>query len=135
MPDQRSINIGRDANGNVLNTGDRNHVSAQIAVSLPPPNSVDIAHELTEIRSVLARIGSEHADIIGRAMDDASAELHNSPNNKDEIGAALGRALDYAKKSRSFADEIGKLAPHVLNAAAWLGTNWYKLLGVVGLVI
>jgi hypothetical protein len=45
----------------------------------------------------------------------------------------LNRALDYAKKGNGFAEEVGKLAPHVTNAVAWLGSNWHQLLSVVGL--
>lgn len=140
MSNERSINIGDKTTGNVVNLGDNNRIDAQIAVSLtkvtlPPPESVNIDHELAQIRSLLESIGGEHAGRIGRAMDDASAELRADADNKDEIGAALERALDYAKKSSGFADEVGKLAPHVQNAAAWLGANWHKLLGLVGLTL
>jgi TIR domain len=140
MPNGRSINIGGDAAGSVLVAGDSNRVNAHIEVSLtkttlPAAASVDISQELAQIRSVLERIGGEHAGRMGRAMDDAAAELRNTPQNKDEIGAALGRALDYGKNSRHFADEVGQLAPHVLNAVAWLGANWNKLLPIVGLAI
>lgn len=138
MKPSRSVDVGRDAIGNAITTGDRNRVDAKIKVQVaktPPPaaSSVDVAKELAEIRAVLDRLGGEHTRKIGRALDDATEEAHKKQPNKDEIGTALNRALDYAKKSNGFAKEVGKLAPHVASAAAWLGSNWRHLLAAVGL--
>jgi hypothetical protein len=134
-----SVNVGRDAVGNVITTGVRNRIDSKIAVqlvktSLPSAGSVDLPKELADIRAILERIGGEHTGKVGRALDDAAEEAHKPQPNKDEIGTALSRALDYAKKSNGFAEEMKKLAPHVVNAAAWLGSNWHHLLGLVGLV-
>ena len=51
------------------------------------------------------------------------------------MGSALKRALDYAKKGEDFAEVVGKLAPHVTSAVAWLGSNWQHLLSIVGLAL
>ena len=134
MPDGRSINVGGDATGNVLNTGDRNRINAETKVTLtkttlPPAGSVDIAQELAKIQTLLERIGGVHAGRMGRAMDDAAAELRNSPHNKDEIGAALGRALDYAKKIEASPTKSANL-PHMSATLqlGWelIGTNSYQ---------
>jgi hypothetical protein len=138
MKEDRSVIVGRDAVGNVITTGDRAKVRAKIDAKLvrtvlPSADSIDLSKELAEIRVILDRIGGEHAAKMGRALDDAAEETEKAEPKKDEIGAAINRALEYAKKSNGFADEVGKLAPHVTNAVAWLGTNWQQLLSVVGL--
>jgi len=140
MKGSRMANISRDAVGNVITTGDRNTIEAKIEskltkTTLPSAASVDLSKELTQIRIILGRIGGQHTSKIGRALDDAAEEAQKPEPNKDEIGTALNRALDYAKKGNGFAVEIGKLAPHVINAVAWLGSNWHHLLSVVGLAV
>jgi hypothetical protein len=90
---------------------------------------------LAQILAVLERIGGENAGKIRRALDDAVEEAKKPEPNKDEVGGALNRALDYAKASRGFAEEVSKLAPHVKNAVGWLGANWHKLLAIVGLAV
>jgi hypothetical protein len=72
---------------------------------------------------------------VGRALDDAEEEARKPEPDKDEIGAALRRALDYAKKGSGFAEEVAKLAPHVRDAVGWLGAGWHKLLPLVGLAV
>jgi hypothetical protein len=136
----RSVNVGGDTVGNVIVTGDRNKVDAKIEAKLikaklPSADSVDLSKELAQIRVVLERIDSEHSGKISRALDDAADEAQKPTPNKDEIGIALKRALEYAEKGNSFAEEVGKLAPHVTNAVAWLGSNWHQLLSMVGLVV
>jgi hypothetical protein len=140
MTGGRSVNVGGDAVGNVVVTGDRNKVNAKIEAKLiktklPSAASIDPSKELAQIRVILERIGGDHSRKISRALDDAADEAQNPAPNKDEIGTALKRALEYAEKGNSFAEEVGKLAPHVTNVVAWLGSNWHQLLSVVGLVI
>jgi len=69
------------------------------------------------------------------AFEDAQEELKKPEPNKDEVGQAIDRALNYAQKANGFVEAIDKLRPHVTNAAAWLGENWYKLLSLVGLTV
>ncbi|MFL6313337.1 MAG: hypothetical protein ACJ71W_14645 [Terriglobales bacterium] len=136
MNDNRSVSVGGNAARNVITTGDHNQVNAKIeslVENLPPAGSVDIKKELAEIRSILERIPGEHTAKIGRALDDATEEAHKSDPNKQEIGSALSRALDYAKKGAGFVEEIGKLSPHLMNAVAALGPSWHQLLSYVGL--
>ena len=140
MVGERSVSIGRDAVGSIINTGDNNRVAARInasvvRTSLPPAASVDIMGELAQIQAILERLGGEHATRIKNAAAEAAEEAAKPEPDKDEVGQALGRALEYARKSSGFADEVARLAPHVRNAVGWLGENWHKLLPLVGLAI
>jgi hypothetical protein len=51
------------------------------------------------------------------------------------VGDPLNRALKYAKKAEGFAGAIEKLQPRLSKTTAWLGENWHKLLGLVGLTV
>jgi TIR domain len=138
MAGSRSVSIGRDAISNIIVTGDRNEVHASMKTerkktTLPPASSIDINSELAEIRAVLAPIGDDQAGKISRALDDAVEEARKPMANRDEVGVALSRALEYAQRARGFAGEITRLAPPVRNAVGWLGPNWQKLLPIVGL--
>ena len=129
----RAVSIGGNASGNVIQTGDRNTASVQLQlVKLPPPDSVDIRAELTALRAALARLDSPDRRKIENALDDAEDELTKAKPNKDEIGKALDRALDYAKRAEGFAKVIETLKPHLTSAAAWLGSNWHTILAAVG---
>ena len=140
MPGNRSISVGRDANGSIMVAGDNNRIDARIQAtqsrtSLPPAGTIDIGQELAQVRAVLARIGGENAGKIQRALDDATDEANRPDPNRDEVGRALDRALVYAKASTGFAEEVSKLAPRVKNAVDWLGASWHKLLAIVGLAV
>ena len=132
----RSVNIGRDANGNVIQTGDRNVASVQYEqTTLPPPESVDMRAELTALREVLARLDSPDCGKIENAFADADEELSKPQPDKDEVGKALERALDYAQKTNQFTGIVEELTPRIVRATAWLGENWHKLLGLVGMAV
>jgi hypothetical protein len=132
----RSVSIGGNAKGNVIQTGDANVATiSHQQVTLPPPESVDIQSELAAIRELLAGINQTESRKIGNAISDAEDEATREAPNRDEVGQALERALDYAQKTSEFASVVETLAPHVINACGWLGKNWYRLLGVVGLAL
>ncbi len=129
---ERSVYIGRDASGNVIVTGDNNTASLQ-QVPLPPPESVDIKAELAALRQALAALNSPDQRKVDNALSDAEAELEKPEPDKDEVGTALERALGYAQKAEGFGKVIDTLKPHLIPVAAWLGTNWDKVLATVGL--
>ena len=132
----RSVQIRGDARGNVIQTGDHNIASVHDErTELPDPESVNVHAELTALRHILAGIASPDRTKIDNALSDAEHELGKSEPNKDEVGTAIDRAFDYAKKAEGFAKAVDGLKPHVTNMAAWLGNNWYKLLGAVGLAV
>ena len=130
----RSVHFGGEASENVIQTGDRNIASVQYQhVTLPPPESVDMVAEIAALRRVLSRLDSSNSRKIDNALGDAEDELVKSEPDKAEVGKALDRALDYAKTADGFLKAVETLKPHITNAAAWLGGNWYKILAVVGL--
>jgi len=134
MAGDRGVRIGRDAVGNVITTGDDNVVEAHVTATkreapVADPATVDVAKELAAIRALLTSLESEHAQKIGRALDDADEEADNKDaGSKDELGKALDRALNYAKSASAFALTASKLAPHLKNIVAWLGDKWGALL-------
>jgi hypothetical protein len=131
----RSVNIGRNVAGSVIATGDGSLVQANITAAsvkeTSTSGSVDIANELAQIRSLLERLHDENNSRIRRALDDADEEAQKPSPNKDEIGTALERAFKYAERSNGIADQVGKLAPHISNAVAWLGDSWHHLLSII----
>lgn len=136
----RSVSIGGNVSGSGIVTGDSNVVNVSYQkITLPDPGSVSIKDELAALRAILAELQTSDADRrwIGRALDDAEAELEipEAEQERDLIGGAMERAIQYAEKVEGFAEKVEKLKPHVKNAAAWLGQNWHKLLSVVGLTV
>jgi hypothetical protein len=141
MPDSprpssdRSVHIRGSARSNVIQTGDHNTASIQYQqTTLPPPDQVDIRAEITALRELLAHLETSDRGKIANALSDAEDEVTKPEPDKDEVGKALARALDYAKKAEGFASVIAALKPHVTSVAAWLGSHWHTLLTVVGLV-
>jgi len=136
MPTQpdRSVSIGGNVVGSAVQTGDQNTASIQFQqTTLPPADRVDMRAELSALRAVLVQLETLDRRKIENALTDAEEELKKPQPNKDEVGQALERALNYAQKTAGFASAIDKLQPPVTKVAAWLGENWYKLLGIVRL--
>ncbi len=133
-PGARSVSVGGNVSGSVVVTGDRNVVTAKITqVTLPAPETVDMAAEVQALREVLTALETPDARKIRNAFEDVGDELAKPKPDKDDVGQALQRALGYAEKAAGFADKIEALAPRVVNAVSWLGKNWHKLLAAVGL--
>ena len=132
----RSVSVGGDATGNVIQTGDHNTASLQFTqTTLPPAETVDLQAEVAALRQILTELQAPDQRKIDRALDDAEEEIAKPEPDRDEIGTALDRALTYAKKAEGFAATAEKLQKHVTNTVSWLGDNWYKLLAVVGLTL
>ncbi len=132
----RSVSIGGSVTGSAIQTGDSNTANINYQqVSLPAPESVDIQAEFTALREIIAKLETSDRRKIENAFADAQEEIKKPQPDKDEVGEALNRALKYAKKAEGFASAIEKLQPHLSKTTAWLGDNWHKLLGLVGLTI
>jgi hypothetical protein len=128
-----SIMVGGNATGTFV-AGNENRVeSAVTQASLPDPATVRIAEELAGLRAILAKLNSAEAGKLGRALDDAEEEARKPAPDKNEIGSAVERALKIAGKASDFAENTSKILPDVKGAVAWLGSNWIKLLPLVGL--
>jgi hypothetical protein len=132
----RSVSIGGSVTNGMITTGDSNTTSLQIQqATLVKPETVNIQAELKDLYRVLLELQSPDSRKIERTFEDIKEELQKPDPNKDEIGHALDRAINYAKKANGFAEAIDKLRPHVEKSVAWLGENWHKLLLLVGLAI
>jgi hypothetical protein len=88
---------------------------------------------LQALEAALAQLNSPDRRKIDNALSDAKDELQKPKPDKNEVGKAVERALDYAKKAEGFAKAAQTLTPHITNAVGWLGQNWHTLLQVVGL--
>lgn len=132
----RSVSIGGSVTGSAIQTGDYDTATINYQqVSLPEPESVNIQEEFNALREIIAKLETSDRRKIDNAFEDAQEELNKPQPDKDEVGDALKRALKYAKKAEGFAGAIEKLQPRLSKTTAWLGDNWHKLLGFVGLTI
>ena len=136
MSQDRSVSVGGSVVGSVIQTGNRNTGSVKFQqASLPLPETVDIAAELVALQSALQVLETQDKRKIDNAMEDAQEELKKNEPDKNEVGQAIERALNYAQKASGFAEAVDKLRPHVEQAVGWLGKNWHKILATVGLAI
>ncbi len=130
----RAIIIGGEAGDqNVFVTGDHNVVTSKPRQSISIPGDVaEVRAELAQLRELLETLASPHGKKIHNAMEEAEEELSNPEPNKDEVGKALDRALEYAGKADEFNTILDKLKPHVLSVSTWLGANWPHIAGILG---
>lgn len=132
----RSVSIGGSVTGSAIQTGDYDTANINFQqVSLPKPETVNIQAEINTLREIIEKLESSDRRKIENAFEDAQEEIKKPQPDKDEVGEALNRALKYAKKAEGFASVVEKLQPHLSKTTAWLGDNWHKLLGFVGLTI
>lgn len=126
----RSVFVSNDITGGAIITGDNNttKVHYQKTHSLPAPANVNIQVELNALHNILTQLETSDRRKIDNAFEDAQEEINKLQPDKDEVGKALDRALNYAKKAEGFASAIEKLQPHLAKTTAWLGENWHQLL-------
>lgn len=132
----RSVAIGGNMIGGAAVTGDHNVTEVHYGqVTLPPANSVDMHAELAALKGLLVSLNTDDRHKIANALAEAESDAAKLHPDKNEIGAALERALGYAGKAADFGDKAGKIAAHVQNVVGWLGDHWHKLLPLVGLAV
>jgi hypothetical protein len=132
----RNVHIGGNMIGGAAVTGDNNVVDVRYRkVTLPPADRIDIRAELAALEDLLLDLNTEDRQKIANALAEAQSDAAKPRPDKNEIGAALERALGYAGKAADFAEKAGKIATHVQSAVGWLGDNWHKLLPLVGLAL
>jgi hypothetical protein len=127
----RSISIGGNVSDSAVFIGDRNRVAME---TLPQPDSVDLRSEIAALCDILTKLTASDADKIAQALADAETEAAKPEPDKDTVGRALDRALEYADKAGGLVDASDRLIAHVINVAGWLGANWRHILRYVGLV-
>lgn len=132
--DDRSVKAGGDIVGSQIITGDHNvAVMKGIKVTRPDPANVAIAEEVAAMKAVLATLGAPDQGKIDRAMADAEEEAAKAEPDKDEIGAAIERAVKYAKGAEALSSHAEKIAPRLAAVVTWLGTKWQSIGAMVGL--
>jgi hypothetical protein len=132
----RNVNIGGNAEGSIIQTGDQNRAELRYKkAQLPAAESVDIQTELKALQQLLGGLSTDNQQKIVNALAEAAEDAAKPTPNRDEIGKGLERALDYASKAADFSDKATTIATHIQNAVAWLGSNWHKLLPLVGLAV
>jgi len=131
-----SVSVGGNVTGSAITTGDDNVTSVQYQpINLPTPSSIDMPRELNALREILVNLYCPDRRKIDNAIADAEEEINKPQPDKNEVGKALDRAFDYAKKAEGFASVNEKLKPHLTKIVAWLGVDWHKLLRIVNLTI
>jgi hypothetical protein len=126
----RSVSVGRDTIGSAIVTGDQNVVRTEYGATLPPGSEVDLKAEVTALRELLTTLNAPDRAKLERALTDAEEEAAKPEPDRDEVGGALERAIKYAKQANGFAEQVGKLKPHLEAACSWLGKSWHKLLAL-----
>ena len=141
---QGGINIsGSFGSGNTFgdNATVTNNVGSSIATSkieLPRAEDVDMAAVMRDLKALLAeaQAKADPADArkIKRSLETVDDEIAVEAPSKVEIVEALTTAVEVAKKSVGFAEQLEKLTPHVIKAAGWIGaTLAVPLLKSIGL--
>ncbi len=134
QPATRSVRIiGSRLNGSPVVTGDHNTVTVSGGGSTPADETIDIAAELAAIRRLLEKLDTPDHGKISRALADADDDADRDEPDRDQVGRALDRAIEYAAKAHGFAAAVAGLRPHLENAAAWLGTCGPHLARTIGL--
>lgn len=132
----RSITTNGPVNGSIFQTGNNNTASVKYqSIDLELSENINIQDELKSLKTLLNHLKTPDQKKIERAFEDMEDELKKEKPDKDEIGQAIDRALNYAQKANGFAESIDKLRPHIENIASWLGKHWYKILVLVGVSI
>jgi hypothetical protein len=129
----RSVSIGGNVRQSTIVTGHSNAITVgDIEISLPAPQNVDILHELVSIRRILENQQTDESNDIIQLLDEAENEATKIEPDRQSIGNALQRVANYAGGAAGFGYLVEKLLPHVRNAVAWLGANWYDILKSIG---
>ncbi len=130
----RSISIdGNVGDQSVIVTGDGNMVTSRSRKTAASPADVaEVKVELAELRKLLETLASPDQKKINNAVEEAEDELKKPEPDRDEVGKALDRALEYSQKAEKFKTIIDKLRPHVLTLSGWLGTNWPNITPLLG---
>lgn len=125
----------RDVTGAVVVTGGKNTVHANISVSLPPASEVDIKAEINALKRDFEALGGDDQRKIRRALEDAEEEIAKPEPDKNEVGAAIKRAAEYAKQASDFGEHAEKIGKRLAPIVSWLGDNWAPILTAIGITI
>ncbi len=124
----RGISISGNATGGVFVTGNQNSISASNQMVISNHNeSVEIRSVIATLSEVLTNLPGDAKRKIARAFEDINDELASADPDRHEVGAALDRALRFAKSSDEFANAQPKLDENIGQVIKWLGADWSKI--------
>jgi len=133
---ERNVHIGGNATGNAIVTGDHNRTTLQFRqAALPEAGQVDIQAELRQLLALLQGLQTDKRGKIETALTEAAGDAQSAAPDREEVGQAVERALGYATQAADFADKADRIATHVQAVVGWLGSNWHRLLPLVGLTL
>jgi len=90
-----------------------------------------------QLRAMIGQLQLEPKQqlIAKNALDEAELEVKSPQPDKASLGESLTRAVGVLSKANDVAAQLSKLAPVVVQAAAWLGPHAATLLSLVGLTL
>ena len=118
--DDRSVAVGGNITGSIVQTGEHNRASLR-AVQLPPAQAVDIRAAVRALQVQLLELDIPERHKVERALADAEEESRKPAPDKQELASGLGTALGYAKKAADFSEHSGKIADLVTRIGGWIG--------------
>ena len=102
---------------------------------MPPPETVNVAAELAELRELLGKLNVPDRGKLDRALEDAKEETAKPKPEKQKVADALGRAVKYSKGADDFAQHAEKLIPRLAALGSWLGAHGTALLAMAGIAV
>ncbi|WMN58984.1 hypothetical protein NI389_12240 [Pseudoalteromonas xiamenensis] len=131
----RNVNIGGDAHGAIINTGDNNTVSANINVEVPNADTVDIQLAFTELKDALQALHIQKPTKLHNAIAEAEEELGQPQPDKSEVGESLARAAKYVKEAENFTNHCDKLIERFTPVIGWLGPHAQRITEALGIAL
>ncbi len=120
----RGISIGGSVSGSVVQTGDHN-VTTLTTTTLPPPESVDMAAVMRELRAIIAETqiaaDAKAARKVENALAEVDDEVASAAPSKEDAADALTRAVNVVSQASDFGEKAEKIAALAIKAAGWLG--------------
>ncbi|KAF7780966.1 hypothetical protein PRUB_a5384 [Pseudoalteromonas rubra] len=131
----RTIKVGGNANGAVINTGDHNQIYAAPNITMPEPQTVDIQQALSKLTTALGELGIAQPRKLNNALEEAQEEIEQAQPDKAEVAESLARAAKIAKEAESFASHSEKLVERFTPVLGWLGPHATRVAEALGVAI
>ncbi|WP_125564824.1 hypothetical protein [Pseudoalteromonas rubra] len=131
----RTIQVGGDANGAVITTGDHNKIYAPPKITMPEPQAVDIQQALGELTTALGELSTQKPRKLNNALEEAKEEVEKAQPDKAEVAESLARAAKIAKEAEGFASHSEKLVERFSPMLGWLGPHATRVAEALGVAI
>jgi hypothetical protein len=121
---ERSIGAGRDMKIVAAASGDKSiAIASSSETTVCGAPSIDAKAELAVLRQILSTLEDLDRKALTR-LDEAAEEAAKPKPDHGEVQNLIEQATRYAKTANGFADQAGKLVPHLTRVAVWLGRAW-----------